>query len=325
MSPEIAERAADGVVEMGQRVRLVWHAGEPLACGIAHFQDLLRPFCSQECAPLVSHSLQTNGTLMDKKWCQLFKDNNFEVGVSIDGPPDLSSKRVNRRGQAAFPNILRGIECLKENSVRFAIIAVIGRESLLRAEEIYDYACQLGCWVLGINLEETEGPYIAEQLDRAQVVKFWRDLYEAWRRNPVIQIREFARSLHLMREVSSQSGLPVDFSTPEIFPCISTEGDVILLSPEFIDNAPHMVVGNLASQSLSDILRRSSSVPYLNEFLVGIGRCRSECGYFQVCGGGAASNRYFEKGRLDVAETDCCRHRTQYQIDALLEALKGDQ
>ena len=33
----------------------------------------------------IQYSIQTNGTLIDEKWIQLLKENDFLVGVSIDG------------------------------------------------------------------------------------------------------------------------------------------------------------------------------------------------------------------------------------------------
>ena len=98
-------------------------------------------------------------------------------------------------------NILRGIGCLRKNGIYFAIIAVVGQRSLTHAQEIYDFACEIGCSFLGVNIEETEGPFIAEALDPEAVLSFWHDLYFAWRRNPLLQIREFARCVELMMNV----------------------------------------------------------------------------------------------------------------------------
>jgi len=252
----------------------------------------------------------------------LFKEYAIQIGVSIDGPLALSSSRVDWNSKPAFRRILDGIELLKKHNVPFAVIAVVGRQSLPHAHHIYKFAADLGCWFLGINIEETEGPYHAERLDSGAVRGFWSDLYKAWRHNPVIQVRELTQSLYLMSDIDRP--LKVGFGVPEIFPCVSADGDVVLLSPELVDNVPGFVIGNVLRDAFDELVRTAGSVPYVREFLSGIAQCRGECPYFWVCGGGAASNRFFEHGRLDVAETECCRNRVQLLTEAMIGALKDE-
>lgn len=325
MRPEVTERVARAIVEMQTRVRLIWHAGEPLACGIRHFRQLLQPFTTAECAPLVTHSVQTNATLIDDEWCALFKQHDFDVGVSIDGPPHFSQRRVNWSGGPTFDAVYRGIDFLRENGIEFTILAVVGRESISRASELYAFAATLSCSVLGINIEETEGPYHAEELEPALVQTFWRELYTAWRANPKIQVREFSRVLHLMREVVASSHSDMDLRRRELLPSVAVNGDVVVLSPELLDTDAQFVVGNVLQEPFETIIRGAPAASYVGEYLAGVDMCERECGYFRVCGGGAASNRYFETGRMDVTETAYCRNRSQYLVDALLGIFKEDQ
>ena len=48
----------------------------------------------------VTHSFQTNGTLVNEAWCAFFAEERVSVGVSIDGPKHLHD-RHRRTARAA--------------------------------------------------------------------------------------------------------------------------------------------------------------------------------------------------------------------------------
>jgi len=87
MSTTSAENVASGLAKIVERsVNVIWHGGEPLSCGIQRFLHLIQPFEALRQRKLVTHVIQTNAILIDEKWCDLFREYGFEVGVSIDGP-----------------------------------------------------------------------------------------------------------------------------------------------------------------------------------------------------------------------------------------------
>jgi uncharacterized protein len=75
-------------------VSILWHGGEPLACGIAHFRDLLHPFEELRLAGRIVHVVQTNATLVNDEWCELFCAFGFHVGASVDGPVWMTDQRT---------------------------------------------------------------------------------------------------------------------------------------------------------------------------------------------------------------------------------------
>jgi len=38
------------------------------------------------------NTVQTNGTLITKDWVKFFKDNDFRVSISLDGPKHINDK-----------------------------------------------------------------------------------------------------------------------------------------------------------------------------------------------------------------------------------------
>lgn len=62
----------------------------------------------------IDNCIQTNGTLLTDDWCRFFKENNFLVGISIDGPQEFHDEyRRNRQGLPSFYKVMKGIELLK--------------------------------------------------------------------------------------------------------------------------------------------------------------------------------------------------------------------
>ena len=48
----------------------------------------------QQPGQAVQHTFQTNGLLLDDDWCAFFKQHEFLVGLSVDGPREASTTRT---------------------------------------------------------------------------------------------------------------------------------------------------------------------------------------------------------------------------------------
>lgn len=68
-------------------VNFAWQGGEPTRLGLTFYQQAIE-FQKKYVRPgmRVHNSMQTNGTLLDDDWCTFFKENDFLIGLSIDGP-----------------------------------------------------------------------------------------------------------------------------------------------------------------------------------------------------------------------------------------------
>ncbi|WP_337589444.1 cyclophane-forming radical SAM peptide maturase AmcB [Micromonospora endolithica] len=301
------------------RFSVVWHGGEPLAAGREHLGALLAPF-----APDVEHHVQTNATLIDDAWCAFFVEHGMRVSVSVDGPRERNGDRVSRAGRPAYDRIVRGVATLRRHGLPFSALAVVSRPEPGLATELYEYFLDLGCDVLGINIEETEGVNTRDNVwDAAEVTAFWAELVAAWRRAPSIHLREVEWSLRYAAAVldGTADGLLPRRLDP--IPTVGYDGSVTVLSPElagFTDaRYGDFSSGNVLAAPLAEILRGAAGTPWVGEFLAGVEACRSTCPYFGFCGGGHAANRYFELGRFDGTETEHCRNSKIRLLEGVLE------
>ena len=323
----VAKDIAKAISEQSttKQVAVIWHGGEPLATGLNHFRKLLLPFEELRLSGKVAHYIQTNATLINSKWCDLFEQFDFRIGVSIDGPEWANLNRIDLAGKPTFKKIMNGINWLKKREIPFSVIAVVHAANITRPEELYSFFSELGCHSLAINVEEQEGVNVSGGLiDDNSVSTFWKMLYASWESNPVIRIREFDMSLQYVEAILEELNIENAFKM-DPFPTISWDGGVILLSPEFagIKSEVHndFVVGNLVNNNLSDIIRMGRNAQYVVDFVEGVMACKAECPYYQFCGGGQASNKFFEHGTTKATETIYCRNSKKRLLEAILDSV----
>ncbi|BCJ59232.1 radical SAM/SPASM domain-containing protein [Micromonospora endophytica] len=327
MPVTVAEAVATSVNRWAAsgRFSVVWHGGEPLAAGRAHLAALMAPF-----APELEHHVQTNATLIDDAWCEFFATHQMRVSVSVDGPRDRNSDRVTRSGRPAYDRIVRGVAALRRHGLPFSALAVVNDPAPGRATELYEYCLDLGCEVLGVNIEETEGVNTRDNShDAAAVTGFWAELVTAWRRDPRIHLREVEWSLRYAAAVLDGSADDLLPGQLDPIPTVAYDGSVVVLSPElagFTD--PHygdFTSGNVLDTPLHAILAAAAGTPWVGEFMAGVEACRSSCAYFGFCGGGHAANRYFELRRFDGTETEHCRNSKIRLLEGVLEHARDHQ
>ncbi len=299
---------------------ITWHAGEPLAMPIDFYESAFRLLERMAPGmPRIEHWFQTNATLINQAWCDLIKRWQIKVGVSIDGPRRLhDSNRIDRSGKGTFDRVLHGIECLKSNDIDFATIGVLSDQSLDFPEEIWRFFRQLGTTSLAFNFEEVEGTHVSTSLQSQSCTSRAETFFETLltlRNSEAPQI--FIRELDYFLE-----GFPrwrQEFRTMENAPAgiigIAWNGDISTFSPEFI-GVKHpfygdFTVGNVATHALDDVLSHPKFRSIYRQINSGIEKCKASCDYFRVCGGGQPSNKLYQNGTFDSAETPACRLRIQ--------------
>jgi uncharacterized protein len=115
------ERSAQPVV------RLMFHGGEPMLAGASRFRRWLVRIAEELSeGRYVSLAIQTNATLIDDDWARLFAEFRVEVGVSLDGPPEVNDRfRVDHGGRGSYERVMRGVEALRRHQVPFSVLSVI--------------------------------------------------------------------------------------------------------------------------------------------------------------------------------------------------------
>lgn len=126
-------------------VQFAWQGGEPTLLGVAYFENVVRLQKTYANGKTIHNAFQTNGTLLDNTWGEFLRDNNFLVGVSIDGPADLhDTYRVDKQQRPTFERVMAGIEVLKRFGVAFNTLTVVSRKNSQQPERVYQFLKSIG-------------------------------------------------------------------------------------------------------------------------------------------------------------------------------------
>jgi len=306
---------------------VAWHAGEPLLVRPQFYNAAFQILSSTVGCPPLQHTLQTNGTLVTDQWCELFLKWKMHIGVSIDGPEDLhDAHRHDRRQRGTHARAVAGLRRLQDHGIHASVIVVLTRESLDRADEIWNFFRDLGVREIAFSLEEQDGAHFSTSLTlpdaRIAYYRFIRRLFELRDQDRDVYVRELIELEHFL-------SLPPDHvvqsteNRPGAIINISRDGDVSTFSPELLGMSSPLYGpfswGNVHQHSWQQVTSRNDFRITADAIARGVSRCRGECGFFSVCGGGAPSNKLGEHGTFESSKTNQCELRIMAATQAALD------
>src|SRR5947207_7002821 len=119
--------------------------GEPTLMGVDFFRRVVGYQQKYADGKTIKNAVQTNGTLLDGEWCAFFKQHDFLIGLSIDGPRHLHDKyRVDKKGEPTFDQVMRGMKLLKKHRVDFNNLVVVNRANQNYPLEVYQFLKEHG-------------------------------------------------------------------------------------------------------------------------------------------------------------------------------------
>jgi uncharacterized protein len=127
------------------QVSFAWQGGEPTLLGIDFFRKVVALQKKYADGKKIENAFQTNGIQLDSEWCDFFCENNFLVGVSIDGPEKIHDRyRISKAGKPTFNKVMKGIDLLKKNNVEFNTLTAVQRDNSHKPLEVYRFLKEIG-------------------------------------------------------------------------------------------------------------------------------------------------------------------------------------
>jgi uncharacterized protein len=288
----------------GQReVQFAWQGGEPTLMGIAFFERVVA--LQRRYAPAdvtVLNAFQTNGVLVTDEFAQFFRDHQFLVGVSVDGPEELHDRfRRTASGLGSFKAVMAGIECLNRHQVEYNLLTVVQSDNGRHPETVYRFLTGLGSpFIQFIPVVEPDPvtTVSARSIGAAEWGQFLNRVFHAWRGGDIgrIYVQYFDMMLGLI--LGGPAALCVH--APECGRGLALEHNGDLYSCDhFVDRAHFL--GNIATKSMAAMVES----PFQRAF----GKAKSatlpdacrRCEYVAFCHGGCPKDRLVatDSGKLN--------------------------
>ena len=124
----------------GSMVMISFQGGEPLLAG----KDFFRGFAAMlprlnTKRSAVHVGVQTNGTLIDEEWCDIFLKNRYLVGLSLDGDAVTNILRIDAKGEDTFDRVYSAAKMLQAKKVDFNILTVITKPVVDNISRVYSF------------------------------------------------------------------------------------------------------------------------------------------------------------------------------------------
>lgn len=187
-------------------VLFTWHGGEPLMRPLSFYRKALELQKKYGRGRNISNVIQTNGTLLTDEWCRFLHENNWLVGVSIDGPQEFHDEyRRTASGGPSWAKVMRGIQLLNKHHVEWNAMAVVNDFNADYPLDFYHFFKEMGCRFIQITpvvermVNHADGRHLATLTDDAtapvtdfsvtpeQWGRFLCAIFDEWVRNDVGQ------------------------------------------------------------------------------------------------------------------------------------------
>ena len=274
-------------------VLFTWHGGEPLLRPITFYEKALKIQQRYAHGRTIDNCLQTNGTLITKEWCQFFHDNNFLIGISIDGPQDLhDAYRVgHNHQQSSWQQVMRAIELLNQYGVMWNAMATVNHLTADEPQRFYRFFREIGCQFLQFTpvVERHQGVVADYSVTPRQWGGFLCGVYDEWVQQDIGEIFVQLFDATLANWVGEAPGLCS--MSPSCGRCAAMESNGDVYSCDHFVFPDHYL-GNIRTSTLTSMLYGERQQQFGRSKLERLSRQCRECPYLFACHGECPRNRF---------------------------------
>lgn len=291
--------------------RFCWQGGEPSLLGIEFFQEIVR--YQREIVrqgQTITNTFQTNGTLIDELWADFFYNNQFLVGLSLDGPRSVHDHyRRFGSGKGTYHLVMQAAKLLTARGVQFNILTLLTDANITDPLALYQFFRENGLthlqFIPCVEWDPVTKASMPFSISAQALGQFYCDLFDVWMRDGF-----FNMSIRAFEDILIYYIDHVYLSCTQAQRCnsyllVEHNGDVY---PCDFFVYPEWKLGNIVTGSLGDIVVN----PLRHEFAMlkaELPEACKECDWLQFCQGDCLKFRRDDHGGFGGLSVLCTAQR----------------
>lgn len=290
-------------------IDFIWQGGEPTLAGIDFFKQAVELQNRHKGKKTINNFFQTNGIKLNDEWCEFFKQNNFLIGLSIDGNRAHHDKyRKTRSGKSTYDQVLNAIELLKKHKVEFNTLTVVSDSNVDEPLQVYESLKKLGSHYMQFiplveriaNQPTDDGLYLIKpdftgmadvapwSVPNDKYGKFLNTIFDHWMKNDIGHyfVMNFEQTLTQL-----VGGKSICVFEPECGANLALEanGDVYSCDHYVF---PEDKLGNINSDELPELVNSNQQLSFSKNKLLNLDKNCLTCPVRKVCNGGCPKHRF---------------------------------
>ena len=324
-------------INASEQIVFDWHGGEPLLLGLDYFKKIVEIQRKYRGNKHIYNTVQTNATLLTADFAAFFKENNFLVGVSIDGPQDVHDKfRKDKGGNSTFLKVMRGIELLHRCAVDFNTLTTISKAGEGRGSEVYRFLKNIGSRYMQfmpvyeyvdsknniVSPDDEQSVLASWSVSTIEYGKFMCDIFDCWVRNDVGSYFVNLFDSTLANYCGMNPGTCVYSETCGANAVMERNGDIFPCD-HFV--YPRYKLGNVKESSLMEIVSSENAARFGIDKRNALPAQCLRCEYYFACHGECPKHRFAMSDKNESGLNSLCEGLYYFfsHVDPYMQMMKN--
>ncbi len=279
----------------GPVINFSWHGGEPTLLGLDYFHRIVAlQRKHQPPNQRIRNGIQTNGTLLDEDWCRFLAAENFAVGLSLDGPPEMHDRyRLTKGQEPTHEHAMRGYTLLRQHWIPCDILCVVHAQNVQHPTEVYRFFKQIKAEYMTFlplvePLSENQGCVSPATVPAEALGNFLCTIFDEWKSQDIERVKVQLFEEAARAAFGQERALCIFRKTCGDIPVVEHNGDFFSCD-HFVDLEHRL--GNIQETPLVDLLEGPAQTAFGQAKAETLPRYCQKCEVLDMCYGGCPKDR----------------------------------